>query len=115
MPGSLTHTFTSRTGGVPSTPAISAVQNFLNPQILEAETIWRIVGQTRDSAGAVLANCTVTLFRTYDDMPQKVTVSDADGNYSFPVSPGSTYYCVAYKAGSPDVTGATVDTLVGVP
>jgi hypothetical protein len=115
MPGSLTHTFQSLTGGPPRTVAMPAVGNFLNPQILEAETVWLIVGQTLDSAGAVLAGCTVTLFRTSDDMPQKTTLSDASGNYSFSVERSTTYYSVAYKAGSPDVTGATVDTLAGVP
>lgn len=41
------------------------------------------------------------------------TVSDASGNYSFSVGSGLQYWIVDYKAGAPDVAGATVNTLVG--
>jgi hypothetical protein len=72
-----------------------------------------ITGVTRDSTGAVLGSCTVHLFRTSDDVKVDTTTSDASGNYSFVrIADATTYYCVAYKAGSPDVAGTTVNTLV---
>lgn len=77
-------------------------------------TYLRIFGVTKDSTGAVLGSCTVTLFRTTDDLEIDKTISDASGNYEFRGAGGGTnYYVVAYKAGSPDVAGTTVNTLVG--
>lgn len=78
-----------------------------------APTVLRITGVTRDSTGAALASCTVKLFRTADDVVMAATVSDASGNYEFRVGSLDACYAVSYKAGSPDVTGATVNTLVG--
>jgi hypothetical protein len=70
-----------------------------------------ITGVTRDSTNAVLAGCTVDLFRTLTDERVAVTVSDQSGNYSFE-NPGSgPFYLVAYKAGAPDVAGTTVNTI----
>lgn len=74
----------------------------------------RIFGITKDSAGAVLAGCTVTLYRTADDVEVDKVTSDASGNYEFRgAGPSTAYYVVAYKAGSPDVAGTTVNTLIG--
>lgn len=74
----------------------------------------RIYGVTRDSTGAVLAGCTVDLFRTSDNAFIGSATSDATGNYEFRTAgPASTYYAVAYLAGSPDVFGTTANTLVG--
>lgn len=74
-----------------------------------------IAGVTKDSTGAALGGCTVKLFRTSDDVWIATTTSDGSGNYSFTVpNTATTYYVVAYKAGSPDVTGTTVNTLLGV-
>lgn len=74
-----------------------------------------ISGVTKDSAGAVLGSCVVELYRTLDDMPlEKVTSDAATGVYRFSaVGAGQSYYVVAYKQGSPDVAGTTVNTLVG--
>ena len=72
-------------------------------------------GVTRDSAGAILGGCTVKLFGTATDVLIATTTSDAGtGAYSFATfALGSTeYYAVAYLAGSPDVAGTTVNTLV---
>lgn len=75
---------------------------------------FRIYGVTRDSTGAVLAGCTVDLFRTADNAFIDSVVSDASGNYEFRTAgPASAYYAVAYLVGSPDVFGTTVNTLVG--
>ena len=74
-----------------------------------------ISGVTKDSTGTPLAGCTVQLFYTATDKIADEKVSDASGNYEFrSAAPAVNFYIVAYKAGSPDVTGATVNTLVGV-
>ena len=73
-----------------------------------------IAGVSRDSTGAALAGCTVHLMLTGPDILAQVTVSDASGNFSFS-NPGSgPFYLVAYKPGSPDVSGTTVNTLIAV-
>lgn len=77
--------------------------------------LYAITGVTRDSSGAVLPGCIVRLYRTATDVIVDTVTSDGSGNYTFPnVTPGDTYYVVAYLTGSPDVAGTTVDTLVGV-
>ena len=74
-----------------------------------------ISGTTLDSNGAALANCTVNLFNARTRTFVMSTVSDGSGNYVFDgVSADSTYFIEAYLAGSPDQTGATVNTLAGV-
>jgi hypothetical protein len=74
-----------------------------------------ISGVTRDYLGNVLGTCTVWLFRTNDKYYMGVTVSDANGVYSFNVIDTSTEYFVrAYKDGTPNVFGTTDDDLVGV-
>ena len=70
-------------------------------------------GITRDSSGTVLPNCTVDLFQTGIDILAASTVSDATGNFTFYVRPNTNFYALAYKAGSPDVMGTTVNTLTG--
>jgi len=76
---------------------------------------WLITGVTKDSTGAPLGGCTVTLFKAVDNMPSATTVSDAAGNYTFTIDGNSqARFAVSYKPGSPDVTGATVNTLVPV-
>lgn len=73
-----------------------------------------ISGVTRDSAGSPLGSCSVQLYRTINDQVVEEVVSDGSGNYTFsPVGLGQLYYVVAYKQGSPDVAGTTVNTLVG--
>lgn len=75
-----------------------------------------IAGISRDANGAVLGGCTVKLFATATDVLKETQISDAvTGAYQFSsiLEPG-TYYLVEYKAGSPDVAGTSVNTLVGV-
>lgn len=72
-----------------------------------------ITGVTRDSAGAALGNCVVQLFRTVDDAIIYEGASDGSGNFSIYAPVTGPFYLVAYKAGSPDVAGTTVNTLVG--
>jgi hypothetical protein len=74
-----------------------------------------IAGVTRDQYGSVIVSCTVKLFKTSDDSLVSQIVSDANnGSYllSTPYYP-DTHYIVATKSGSPDVAGATVNTLIG--
>jgi hypothetical protein len=56
----------------------------------------------------------VQLFRTSNDLFIMEITSDASGNFLLQswYSP-DTHYIVAYKAGSPDIFGTTVNTLVG--
>lgn len=76
---------------------------------------FQISGVTKDSAGAVLGSCTVKLYRTSDDVLLFTTTSDATtGAYQFlNASPFFACYVVAYKAGSPDTAGTTVNTIIG--
>jgi hypothetical protein len=72
-------------------------------------------GVTRDSAGVALGNCVVDLFLNSEDTLVATTTSDGSGNYSFTLSGNSaTYFVRAYKAGSPDVAGTSVNTLTAV-
>jgi len=72
-------------------------------------------GVTRDSAGVALGDCVVDLFLNSEDTLVASTVSDGSGNYRFTLSGNSqTYFVRAYKAGSPDVAGTSVNTLTAV-
>lgn len=74
----------------------------------------RITGITKDSAGSPLAAATVRLFQTSDNAFLMQTTSAPDGTYEVGVKDSTTQcYLVAYKAGSPDITGATVNILTG--
>ena len=72
-----------------------------------------IFGVTRDGAGAALGNCVVQLFRTSDDAFQMEAASSVVGNYVLYPDVAGPFYIVAYKTGSPDLTGATINTLTG--
>lgn len=80
------------------------------------------VGVTRDVYGSPLPNCVVKLFKTVGggvpdlkDLLIDQTTSDATTGAFLLTTPhhSDTHYIVAYKAGSPDVAGSTVNTLVG--
>lgn len=84
------------------------------PRVLKQPTAkWLLSGITKDSTGAVLGFCEVELFDTARDVMMQRTTSDVNGAYEFSVSPQLTFYLVAYKSGSPDVAGTTVNTLTG--
>lgn len=72
-----------------------------------------IKGTTKDSGGTAVANATVQAFRTSDDFYLGQDVSREDGTYTCPadVPAGTQCYLVAYKAGSPDIAGTTVNTI----
>lgn len=82
--------------------------------IVEGASEWlSISGIARGSTGTVLSAATIMAFRTSDNVYISSTTSAADGAYSAPVDTTGTHYLVAYKAGSPDIAGVTVNTLTG--
>jgi len=91
----------------------------------DAITQWFIRGVTKNSSGTPIGGCRVVLFISgrigVVTVPDKdanpviaETVSDASGNYSIQVNKSIYYQAMAYLAGSPDVAGLTVNTLVPV-
>ena len=87
----------------------------LLPQYPKAHTgTFTLSGVTRDSAGSVLASAVVKVFGTKDDLLKAQTTSDGSGNYSVTLGDNQSVYVVAYKAGSPDVSGTSLNTLVPV-
>lgn len=74
----------------------------------------KLAGITKNSAGATLASCTVRLFDTSTNTLFATTTSDGVGAFSFDVVPDGPFYIVSYLAGTPDVAGTTVNTLVPV-
>jgi hypothetical protein len=99
--------------GVPNTKSPAQVRRFSEAVLIFEQANRVVSGVTKDSSGAALAGCTVRLFNTATNVLEQTAVSDASGNFSFVVDPTQAYYVVSYKAGVPDVTGATVNTLVG--
>lgn len=76
---------------------------------------WRraVYGLTKNSAGVLLPGCTVDLFDTATDTKRDSCVSDASARYEVSAYLDGPFYIVAYLAGSPDVAGTTVNTLIG--
>lgn len=75
-----------------------------------------------DSSGAVMAGATIKAFRTSDDVANSLVgdtqegpdvISQADGAFVMPVPNADPHYLVGYEAGSPDVAGTSVNTLIG--
>jgi hypothetical protein len=75
-----------------------------------------ISGVTRDSSGVALGSCQVDLFQADAfRTPIATTTSDGSGNFSLTVSQNSgAFFLRAYKSGSPDVAGTSVNTLTAV-
>jgi hypothetical protein len=71
-------------------------------------------GVTRDVYNSPLGGVACKLFRTSDDAKIDQIVSDPSGNYllSSPYYPDA-HFIVTYKAGSTDVFGTSVNTLIG--
>lgn len=70
----------------------------------------RIIGVSRDATGAALGNCTVNVFKTFNNALVGSTVSDASGNWTVYPNQAGPYYFVEYKTGSPDVFGTSPNT-----
>jgi len=69
-------------------------------------------GTSRDSAGVALGNCQVLIFRTADKSFVAETTSDANGAWSVEMMKGGPFFLVEYLAGTPDVAGTSVNTVV---
>ena len=73
-----------------------------------------IMGRCKDVAGNGVSGATVQGFRTVNDQFVRETVAGSDGSYELATEyPGEGHYLVAYRAGSPDIAGTTVNTLQG--
>lgn len=71
-------------------------------------------GTCKDSVSAIVANATVQAFVTATDVYAGEGVSLSDGTYYVGVEQlkSTAMYLVAYKPGSPDIAGTTVNTLL---
>lgn len=78
------------------------------------QTLKFIKGQCVDRFDVALSGCNVRAFRTSDNAYAGYEVqSRTDGSYDLATNfPGVSHYAVAYLAGSPDVAGTTLNTLV---
>lgn len=78
------------------------------------QTLKWIKGQCVDASGNVAAGAIVQAFRTSDDaFAGEVNANSTDGRFDVPTPyVGANHYLVAYKPGSPDQGGTTVNTLV---
>lgn len=82
------------------------------PRKYGGQQMKKLQGITRDSAGAVLGGAEVHAFLTASDQFFRQVTSDAGGYFDLGSEyAGVNHYLVAYKAGSPDVAGTTVNTL----
>lgn len=72
------------------------------------------LGTCKDASDVAVANAIVQGFVTATDAYLGEVQANTDGTYALgvQVSKATPCYLVAYKAGSPDVTGATVNTLL---
>lgn len=80
----------------------------------EGTSISRFIrGTCVDSGGTEVAGAIVQGFRTSDDAYVGQDVTRLDGTYTLATdtAAGTQHYLVAYKPGSPDVAGTTVNTL----
>lgn len=77
---------------------------------------YTISGVTKDAAGVPVTGCSVVLYRTADDSIAARDISDdVTGAFRIDASSEITHYAVAYKSGSPDLAGVTVNTLSAIP
>ena len=77
---------------------------------------FQITGVTRDSAGTALGTCRVVMLEVgriaKGEMPVVAeTISDGSGNYTIEVALNTAHQGIAYKDGSPDVAGISIDGL----
>lgn len=71
-----------------------------------------IMGQCKDSGGSPVSGAVVQCFLTAGDVLASETTSNTDGSYEARTPyPGQAHYLVAYRPGSPDIAGTTVNTL----
>lgn len=74
-----------------------------------------IFGQCKDYLDDPVSGAIVRGFLTATDQFVRQTTADVDGFFELPTEfPDQDHYCVAYRAGSPDFAGTSVNTLRGV-
>lgn len=74
---------------------------------------WILAGVTRGTHGQPLGSVSVLVFDTTTDSLLGSGTSDSGGNYNITLSSsGHNLFAVGYLAGSPDLAGTTVNTLV---
>lgn len=82
------------------------------PKFYGSQSMLKFRGITRDSTGAVLGSAVVQGFLTSTDQYLRQVTSDAGGYFELPSEYATTnHFLVAYKAGSPDVAGTSVNTI----
>jgi len=75
----------------------------------------KIIGYTLDSVGAPLGSCLIQGYLSSTEQFIGQTYSDTAGYYELTTAfAGQAHYIVAYKSGSPDVAGTSVNTLMPV-
>lgn len=83
---------------------------------LSSMVSWLVVGVTRSAGGIPLPFCDVIVLEvgrlTIDGAPVVArATSDANGAYSIPVPTNNAYQVLAFKAGSPNVSGVSATTV----
>lgn len=71
------------------------------------------VGITRDVYGTAIPGATVKCFRTVDDSLVSQVTSGTDGSFTVSTPWLDAHYLVSFKPGTPNVAGATDNTLLG--
>jgi hypothetical protein len=85
------------------------------PEASGTSTRAKISGTTRDSSSNPLGNCTIQVLSADGTIKAYSTTSDGSGAYEALIEdPTLSYKVDAYLAGSPDVAGTTINTLVAV-
>lgn len=88
---------------------------------VESSSRFVVSGRTLDKDGLTLGACSVVAMETGKVLPSTnpnanpvvaTTTSDSSGNYVVQVQKNVPHWLLAYKDGSPDVAGLTVDTVV---
>lgn len=77
-------------------------------------TLYSVIGVSRDSSGNPLGSCTIELYDTATNTLRGTVISDSYGNFRVQSNLNTAHYIVAYLAGSPDISGTTVNTLTPV-
>lgn len=70
-------------------------------------------GFSRDASGGVIAGVTVKCMLTSTDTKQSEAVSDVNGLFVVSTAEAGGHYLIFYKTGTPDISGTTVNTLLG--
>lgn len=94
---------------LPSTPNLGNFPKFRSTPLAQSNPV--ITGVTRDSAGNPLGTCVVRCFRTSTNDFVATATSDVSGNFTVFATGTGPFYLVAYKDGTTDVAGTTVNTL----